>query len=124
MTSIASLADGYMLNCRCEGKSQETIKNYQYRLRCFLWFCHANDCPDAPQKIGAHHIRQFLWYLASESHRWGDATPSSRKPASASTVNHYYRVLNSFFGWLKNEELIAENPVARLKTPKIEHKVV
>jgi len=33
-------------------------------------------------------------------------------------------VLNTFFGWLKAEELIAENPVARLKTPKIEHKVV
>jgi len=32
VTSITSLVDGYMLNCRCEGKSQATTKNYQYRL--------------------------------------------------------------------------------------------
>ena len=57
MTSVASLIGGYMLNFRCEGRSQATIKDYQYRLRCFLWFCRTNDCPDAPHKIGAHHIR-------------------------------------------------------------------
>lgn len=89
-----------------------------------MWFCRANNYPDAPQKLGAHHIRQFLWYVASDPNRWGGATPSSRKPASQSTVNHYYRVLNAFFVWLQQEELIAENPVARLKAPKVEHRVV
>jgi len=42
LSSIASLIQGYMLNCHCEGKSQATIKNYQYRLNCFTWFCQAN----------------------------------------------------------------------------------
>jgi len=39
-------------------------------------------------------------------------------------VNNYYRVLNTFFSWLEKEGFIAGNPVAHLKTPKINHKVV
>ena len=35
MTSITALVDGYMLNCRCEGKWQARTKSYQSRLRCF-----------------------------------------------------------------------------------------
>jgi len=124
VTSITSLAEGYLINCRCEAKSEATINNYQDRLQRFAWFCQVNDYPDEPQKISANHIRQFLWYLASEPNRWGGDHPSSRKPASQSTVNNYYRVLNTFFGWLEKEELIADNPVAHLKTPRFDHKVV
>jgi len=40
--SIQSAIEGYILNCRCEGKSEATIKNYQYRLKCFIWFCQVN----------------------------------------------------------------------------------
>jgi len=123
-TSITYLVQGYMLNCRCEAKSQATIDNYQYRLKCFVWFCQVNDYPAELQKLGVNHIRQFLWYLASESNRWGSGNPSSGKPASQSTVNHYYRVLNTFFGWLKQEGFIPDNPVAYIKAPKIDHKVV
>jgi site-specific recombinase XerD len=113
-----------MLNCRCEGKSQATLANYQHRLRCFMWFCQERDYPDEPRKITTEHIRQFLWYVASEPVRWNGSSTSARKPASQSTVNHYYRALNTFFTWLKREELITDNPVARIKTPKIEQKVV
>ena len=92
VTSIASLVEGYILNCRCENKSQATIENYQYRLRCFLWFCQVRGYPDQPQKLTTSHIRQFLWYLASEPNRWGGSSTSARKPVSQATVNHYYRV--------------------------------
>lgn len=123
-TSMRSLVEGYILNCRCEGKSQATLANYQNRLRCFMWFCQERNYPDEPHKITAEHIRQFLWYLASEPVRWNDSSTSARKPASKSTVNHYYRALNTFFAWLKREELITDNPVTRIKTPKIVQKVV
>jgi site-specific recombinase XerD len=115
ITSLESLAKGYILNSRCEGKSQITVDTYQQILRRFLWFSQANGYPHEPHKISPNHIRGFLWYLASESNRWASDNPASRKPASQSTVNHYYRVLNTFFGWLKREGFVADNPVAHLK---------
>ncbi|MFC1914716.1 tyrosine-type recombinase/integrase [Chloroflexota bacterium] len=122
--SLRSLVEGYILNCRCESKSTATIASYQYRLSSFMWFCQAKGYPDEPEKLTSYAIRQFLWYLASEKNRWGGRSISAREPASAATVNLYYRVLNSFFNWLKQEDLISENPMDKIKTPKFEKKVI
>lgn len=121
---IRSLVSGYILNCRCEAKSPATIENYTYRLNCFIWFCQTQDYPDEPQNIKPDHIRQFLYYLSTQCNRWGNNTTSARKPASQSTINHYYRVLHTFFNWLCQEELIEHNPLTHIKTPKIEKKVI
>ncbi|HEY77734.1 MAG TPA: hypothetical protein G4O09_01315 [Dehalococcoidia bacterium] len=91
VTSIQSLVEGYILNCRCEGKSPSTIGNYTHRLRCFTWFCQENAYPDEPLKLTSGHIRRFLWYLSSEPNRWNGCSTSARKPASQATINHYYR---------------------------------
>jgi len=123
-TSIRSLIEGYILNCRCENKSRATIENYQYRLKCFLWFCQEQGYPDIPGDIEAVHIRQFLWYLASETNRWGNNSIPAKKQASQATVNHYYRVLSGFFSWMHREELIRDNPINHIKAPKLENKVV
>ena len=124
LVSLSSLVEGYILNCHCEAKSAATIASYQYRLASFIWFCQASGFPDEPQEITINHIRQFLWYLSSEPNRWGGSSTSARKPASQATVNHYYRVLHSFFNWLEQEGLISENPLIRVKTPKFENKVI
>ena len=124
VTSIASLVEGYILNCRCESKSPSTISNYLHRLQCFTWFCQHNNIPDEPAKLSTHHVRKFLWYLASTPNRWDGNSTSARKPASQATVNHYYRVLHSFFGWLQQEDLIDNNPLSSMKPPKLEKKIV
>ena len=67
IASLESLVKGYVLNCRCEGKSQVTVDTYEQILKRFLWFSQSNDYPDEPHKITLGHIRGFLWYLASES---------------------------------------------------------
>ncbi len=122
-TSLESLVKGYLLNCKCENKSATTIATYERCLGCFLWFCRVNDYPDQPQQISTLHVRAFLSYLG-EANRWGGKAISARAPARQSTINKFYRVLNTFFGWLKREELIPDNPVAHLKTPKIGERVV
>ncbi len=123
-TSLKSLAKGYILNCRCEGKSASTIAIYGTVLNKFIWFCERNNYPDQPQKFTTSHVREFLWYLASEPNRWGANVPSAKKPASQTTVNDYYRALHSFFSWLLREGLIVDSPLNHLKTPKVERKVV
>jgi len=124
VTSLKLLVQGYILNCQCEGKSPVTITTYEEHLRRFLSYCRQHDFPDEPQKIDIYHIRSFLWYVANEPVRWGGTSSSSRRPAGQSTVNHYYRVLNTFLGWLTREGLIVDNPLVHLKTPKIEQKVI
>lgn len=121
ITSLEELARGCILNCRSEGKSPATISTYDERLRRFCWYCREQRFPDEPQKLRSQQVRSFLWYLASERDQWGGESVASRNPAIQSTVNRYYRVGNTFFGWLKKEGFIADNPVAHLKAPKIDH---
>ena len=95
-TSLESLAKGYILNCRFEGKSPKTIAIYETVLKNFIWYCRQNNFPEA-QQLTPVHIRHFLWYLSTESNRWGNSNPATRKPASQTTVSDYYRALYSFF---------------------------
>ena len=122
-TSLESLAKGYILNCKSEGKSPKTIAIYEIVLKNFIWYCRQNNFPEANQ-LTAVHIRHFLWYLATESNRWGNNNPATRKPASQTTVSDYYRALYSFFSWLTREQLISNNPLTNLKKPKPEKKVI
>ena len=121
--NIASLTHGYLLNCRCEGKSPKTMSNYAGVLKNFLWYCRENSFPSV-SKLTAVHLRHLFWYLGSEKNRWGTNNPSSRKPASLTTVHTYHKVLRSFFNWLEREQLIHDNPFSHLETPKMEKKFV
>ena len=122
-TNTESLAKGYILNCRSEGKSPKTIAIYQIVLKNFIWYCKQNSFPEAHQ-LTAVHIRHFLWYLSTETNRWGSGNPAAKKPASQTTVSDYYRALHSFFSWLSREQLIPSNPLINLKKPKPEKKVI
>lgn len=122
-TSLESLAKGYILNCRTEGKSPKTISGYQMALNNLTWYCREQGFP-AVQKLTAVHIRHFLWYLASEPHRWDSTSPAAKRQVSSTTVNCYFRALRTFFNWLEREDLIIENPFKNLKAPKINKTVV
>ena len=122
-TSLESLVRGYILNCRTEGKSPKTISGYEMALRNFAWYCRRSEFPEI-QRLTAVHIRHFLWYLASEPHRWDSTSPAAKRQVTSTTVNSYFRALRTFFNWLEHEELILENPFRNLKTPRIDKKVI
>ena len=44
VTSMRSLAEGYILNCRCESKSQATIDNSTHRLQFSHGFVKSTNC--------------------------------------------------------------------------------
>ena len=88
-TSTESLAKGYILNSKTEGKSRKTISGTEMILRNFSWYCHKNNFPDI-QRITSYHISDFLLYLATQPNRWDSTSPAARKPASKTTVNCYY----------------------------------
>ncbi len=124
ITDIESLTHGYILNCRCEAKSPATIAIYDIVLRNFIWFNRQYGHPLEVRRINANHIREFLWYLSSETDRWGGNTTATKRLASRTTVHNYHRTLRTFFQWLEREKLIVDNPFANLKTPKPDKKVV
>ncbi len=122
-TSLESLSKGYLLQCRTENKSPKTISGYEMVLRNFIWYCKQNHFPEV-QHLTAIHIRHFLWYLGSESHRWNSTSPSAKRIVNSATTATYFRRLRTFFNWLEREELIIENPFKNLKTPKPDEKVI
>ncbi|MFC2042123.1 tyrosine-type recombinase/integrase [Chloroflexota bacterium] len=122
-TSLESLAKGYILNCKTEGKSPNIISSYEMTLRNFIWYCKQNQFPEV-QKLTAVHVRHFLWYLASESHRWNSTSAAAKKQVSSATVSDYFRALRTFFNWLEREDLIIENPFKTLKNTKVDNKVI
>jgi len=121
---LESMAKGYILSCRCEGKSEQTIRLYQIVLRNLLWFYQQRGYPTAPSRITALYLREFLWYLASEPNRWGGKTTPARNPASRTTVHDYYRTVKTFLGWLERQDLIAENPFKNLKPPEVDKEII
>ena len=122
-TSLESLAKGYILNCKTEGKSPKTISISEMILGKFIWYCDQNNFPDVNQ-LSVIHIRQFFSYLANAEHRWNSTSPAARRPVSKTTVNVYFRTLRTFFNWLQREDIIKDNPFSYLKTPKTDKKVI
>lgn len=93
----------FLSSKRLEGLSPITLDGYGLELKTF--FRIVTKRTDA---ISAADIRAYLGrfnYL------------------KMSTVGRKLSVLKSFFGWLAAEELIARDPSARLKTPKLEKRL-
>jgi site-specific recombinase XerD len=122
--SLKALTQGYILSCRCEGKSPKTIRFYGDNLGHFIWWLEKQGYSDDPTQISPNYIRAFLAYVGTEPIRWGATSTTACRPASPITVRHYYRVLFTFFKWLQQEELVSDNPVAHLRTPKIEQRAI
>jgi len=70
VNSITSLAEGYIINCCCEAKSQATINNYQDKLKRFMWFYQVNvDCMKSKYNTSQtqYVLKRSLIYVARNS---------------------------------------------------------
>jgi site-specific recombinase XerD len=95
--NLKSLIQGYILNCRCEGKSEATIHHYDSSLRRFMSFHESNGGSLKVDEVTPDNIRHFLWYVTSEPVRWNGSSTTARKPATVATAENYYRTLHTFF---------------------------
>lgn len=85
--------------------SRKTIDNYSEAVVKFTGWCAANNHPVEPDQQRAGDVSAWLGSLFDEGR------------ASSSVVT-YFRCLQQWFRWLKDEEEIDANPMARLKAPK------
>jgi len=108
-----------------EGRSQKTIDWYAANLKRFLRFLKNHDMSVSVGDIGIPEVRRFIHHLQSEVVRWEDK-PNIRDSGRLSpfSVQGYVRTIKAFWSWLLEEGYIEENPIARLKLPRVPHKVI
>jgi len=92
-------------------KSREYYRNL---LGNFEWYARTHGFPE-PGVMSREHIRDFLDYLATESHRWPSGRRATYKKAAPATVHHYGKALKALFNWAEAEEYLDHNPILRMK---------
>ncbi|MFC1933215.1 tyrosine-type recombinase/integrase [Chloroflexota bacterium] len=108
-----------------EGRSQNTIDWYASNLRRFLQFLNNRQLPDSIEGIGIREVRDFIFYLQNEVTRW-ESSPYTRdgRRLSPFSVQGYVRAIKAFWSWLMAEGYIQNNPMEKLKIPKVPRKVI
>ena len=121
---LKQAVESFLLSCKVEGKSYGTIECYTDKLKGFLWYSRNYDWPDDIGEITTNHLREFLVYLRESKHRFNSTCLRTFQPINNTTIQKYYRALSVLFKWLINEELLDYNPLAKIKVPKAEKKVI
>lgn len=123
--SLDNLIDNYLQCCTAEGKSKKTIEWYEANLGRFSRFLK-RECPDSTiSDIGPAEARRFILHLQNDVRRW-ETNPfiSDTKGLSPHTIQGYARAIKAFWSWLLDEGYIPENFMARLKCPRVPHKII
>ena len=122
--TIKQAIDGFLLNCKVEGKSWGTIDCYADKLKGFLWYATNYDWSDDISEITTQHLREFLVYLRETEHHFNSKCPRAMRPINNTIIQKYYRALNVLFNWSINEGILEANSLVKIKVPKAEKKVV
>lgn len=90
---------------RIDGLSPRTLDNYKYTLEMFAQ--HTNK---SVSKITTDDIRSYINYLSETRH------------LKETSLQTHINTLRAFFGWLHTEEKIKKNPMAKIKSLKLDKK--
>jgi len=107
------------------GRSQKTIDWYSANLKRFSRFLKSHNMSQTVRDIGISEVRRFIHHLQTEVVRWEDnPNISDSGRLSPFSIQGYVRTIKAFWSWLLEEGYIQENPIARLKLPRVPHKVI
>ncbi|MDM8000620.1 MAG: tyrosine-type recombinase/integrase, partial [Dehalococcoidia bacterium] len=124
-TELLGLLRGYRLSSLSEAKSPKTIALVEASVRYLREFLTERGLPTTINDIQATELREFTVHLQSRSrfshHR---LTKPQDGRLSGHTVNAYMRSLRAFFSWAAREDLIAQNPFARIRIPRAPRKIM
>ncbi len=128
--SLDELVARFMASCRHvsprSGRrlSPKTVRYYQMCLDGLLYFAARERWPE-PAELSRDHLRDFIDYLDTETHRWdGDGRRCTFKKASPGTVHHYLKVAATFFRWCESEDYLKDSPARRLRLPSPQYQDV
>ncbi|MER8025328.1 tyrosine-type recombinase/integrase [Glutamicibacter protophormiae] len=105
---LSLLLESWLLALRAERKSPATLKSYGNGIRAFLAWCEKKPVPPVLSKDNYHAFSADLLDEGRE----------------ASTVVSRQLALRRFSAWLTEEQEIPEDDLAKVKTAKIDSKVI
>jgi site-specific recombinase XerD len=103
--------DAYLLACRTEGMSPNTVRWYGQKLAAFLAHLRAYGVSPVLPSVVPESVREFLVELQSLGR-------------TTFTTRGYVQVLKGFGTWLVEEGYVGQNPLRRLQLPKVPKYVV
>jgi integrase/recombinase XerD len=125
MDDLGTLIQSYRLNARIEGKSQKTIDIYTTALTILEKFLKDEGLSTNVNEIGRNEFKRFILFLQrTPAYRNHPYTKQQNRGLTGHTINGYLRAIRAFWNWLEAEDIIMDNPFARIKVPKPPKKVV
>jgi site-specific recombinase XerD len=122
---MGTLLHAFQLCAATEGKSHSATAIVTNSVRYFHDFLVAAGGDTTVTTISQYHIRAFILYLQQRRcfahHRFNHAQD---RGLSGHTINSYLRSLRIFFHWLVAEEIIPDDPFARVKIPPSPRKIM
>ncbi len=103
--ALDELISSWRRHLRAQRMSPATITTYAAAVRQLATFLRANGMPTRPASIRREHVEAWITELLD---RW--------KPA---TAHNRYRGAHAFFRWLAEEGEVRDNPMARMKPPRL-----
>jgi len=122
MATLSEAVAAYRICAKAEGKSPRTADWTCDAVRYFSDFLGGDAEID---NLTAADFRSFILAL-QQKRKWSNHrfTKTQDKTLSPETVKAYARAVKSFFAFLANEGLVADNPIAHVKLPKAPQKVM
>lgn len=102
---MLELLGSYLRHARAGNLSPRTIEAYREAVTQAAAYLADHDLPSDVALIRREHLEAFIAALLA---RWRPATAHNR-----------YRGLRAFYRWLSEEELIGEDPMARMRPPRV-----
>lgn len=112
--NMRELLERYELYARARGFSLAYIKHI---CRCVGFFDDFLQGNTDASKVTADDFRRFLSDLR-ERPAWGGLKGEKGRRLSGTAQNTYARAVKAFFGWLKAEGVITNNPLAAVPAPR------
>ncbi|OKY78780.1 MAG: XerD/XerC family integrase [Candidatus Methanohalarchaeum thermophilum] len=101
----------FIRDAKLQGLQKRTLETYKSNLQYYL-----NYIEKKPWQANKKDLKNFLHHLKNQKQgRRG-------KGLSPSTINSYFSALNTFYDYLKYEEIIQENPVKEIRQRYIQNK--
>lgn len=123
MTSLSELIETFVATKASEGKSAKTTAWYQNMLSRFVSYVGTEA---TLADLTLKNARAFTAHLMALDERYSDhpISPAKAGKLSTYTIHGYVRSLKVFAAWLHEEGVLASDPLARLKRPKLPETII
>jgi integrase/recombinase XerD len=114
---------GFISYCKNRNLSQVTIDGYFLKLKNFEDYLRQIGIAKINQ-VDTMTIREYLLFIADKKITNPMTGKVQKEGLSSYSLRNYFKAIRVFFNYLIEFEFLNENPISKLKSPKIEKKII